>query len=138
MRTRLGVRAISPLVATLILIAATVAGGALVYAVMRSQMSSLAGAADLQVNYAEIIVAGGVSKAFVTVQNTGNVKLSGVGVKITQEAGSEVTINLGDIDKGQTKSGETSGNWTAGKSYILTVRDNNDLVVKSLSVVAHS
>lgn len=137
MKRTLTERGISPLIATLILIAATVAGGALVYAVMRSQMSSLAGAADLQVTYAEIIVAGNTKKAFVTVQNTGNVKLSGVVVTISSDS-ADVTINLGDIDKGMTKSGENSGQWTAGLSYLITVKDAANSVVKSLSVVAHS
>jgi hypothetical protein len=133
---------ISPLVATLILIGATVAGGAIVYGVMRSQMSSLTGGADLQITYADVIVAGNAQKAFVTVKNTGSTNLTGVTVTITTESGSATwSPTSADINVGQQKSFETTGTgatWSVGKTYVVTVKDTNNTVVKSLSVVAHA
>jgi flagellin-like protein len=137
------VRGISPLIATLILVAATVAGGAIVYGVMRSQMSSLTGGADLEITYADVIVAGNAQKAFVTVKNTGSTNLSGVTVTITTENNGSYTpspISLDNINSGMQKTGEASGTnaWLVGKNYIVTVKDADNTVVKSLSVVAHA
>jgi flagellin-like protein len=132
-------RGISPLIATLILIAATIAGGAVVYGVMRSQMSSLGSNTNLEITYADIVVAGNENLAMVTVKNVGTVNLTGVTVTVTAENENPVLISLGDLAAGQTKSGENlAGSWIPGNTYIVRVSDSNHIVMKSTSVVAHA
>lgn len=135
------IRGISPLIATLILIGATVAGGAIVYAVMRGQMSSLAGAADLDITNADIIVAGGSQLATVTVRNSGGSDLSNVAVTVSSDAGDVSLPAVGSLTVGQSKSVEGTGSWTTGKPYIVKVSAtaaNGGTITKSLTVVAHS
>jgi len=142
-------RGISPLIATLILIAATVAGGAIIYQVMRSQSSSFSSAADFQISYADVLVAGSTRKATVTVQNTGTISLSSVTATIYDNAGNALspTIDLGSLDAGQTKGGtadNTATNWPnviAGAQCIIKVTANvsgGGSVTKTAVVVAHS
>ena len=140
-------RGISPLIATLILIAATVAGGALIYQVMRSQSSSFSSAADFQITYADVLVAGSTRKATVTVQNTGTISLSSVTATIYDNAGNALspTIDLGSLDAGQTKGGTAdNSDWSnviAGAQCIIKVTANvsgGGSVTKTAVVVAHS
>jgi len=139
------IRGISPLIATLILIAATVAGGAVVYTVMRSQAGSLSGGADLQIMYADIIVAGNTKLATVTVKNVGSVAFSGITISVTTEDGGSVTLPVslpsGGLASGMTVTGEnTTGSWTANANYVVTVTGtySGGSVVKSMTVRAHS
>jgi len=139
------IRGISPLIATLILIAATVAGGAVVYTVMRSQAGSLSGGADLQIMYADIIVAGNTKLATVTVKNVGSVAFSGITISVTTEGGGSVTLPVslpsGGLASGMTVTGEnTTGSWTANANYVVTVTGtySGGSVVKSMTVRAHS
>jgi FlaG/FlaF family flagellin (archaellin) len=136
-----GMRGISPLIATLILIIATVACGAVVFAVARGLVGSHAGGADLEITNADIIVAGGARLATVNVKNVGTVNLENVSATVTVDSGTNVTILLDNIAIGQTKYGENSaGQWTAGRTYIVSVKADaldGSRVVKSLSVVAH-
>jgi FlaG/FlaF family flagellin (archaellin) len=135
-----GMRGISPLIATLILIIATVACGAVVFAVARGLVGSHAGGADLEITNADIIVAGGARLATVNVKNVGTVNLENVSATVTTD-GSSVSISLGSIAIGQTKYGENdTGQWIAGRTYIVSVKADaldGSRVVKSLSVVAH-
>jgi flagellin-like protein len=148
-RTRLGLkmgavfgpeteeRAISPLIATLILILVTIIGGGVVFSTMRSQASSLGSSAELQLQSVDIVSAGGVNRASVVVKNTGTVALSGVAVEITTD-GNPVTIPLGDMKPGDTKAGEdTSGTWTAGKTYVVTLYDASNTVRRITTAVCH-
>lgn len=133
-------RGISPLIATLILVAATVAGGAIVYSVMQGQASRLGGGANLEITNADIIVAGSARLATVTVRNTGSVNLTSVTATITVDSGSAASIDLGSIAPGTSASGEnTSGSWTAGKAYIVKVAGtaaDGSTVTRSVSVIA--
>ena len=132
-------RGISPLIATLILIAATIAGGAVVYGVMRSQMSSLGSNTNLEITYADIVVAGNTKLAVVTVKNVGTVNLENVTATVTTDNTESVSILLGNLAAGQTQSGENNvGQWTPGNTYIVKVSDNVATVMKSTSVVAHA
>lgn len=138
------IRGISPLIATLILIAATVAGGAVVYTVMRSQAGSLSGGADLQIMYADIIVAGNTKLATVTVKNVGSVAFSDITISVTTNSDSvtlPVSLPSGGLASGMTVTGEnTTGSWTANANYVVTVTGtySGGSVVKSMTVRAHS
>jgi flagellin-like protein len=138
------IRGISPLIATLILIAATVAGGAVIYTVMRSQAGSLSGGADLQIMYADIIVAGNTKLATVTVKNVGSVAFSDITISVTTNSDSvtlPVSLPSGGLASGMTVTGEnTTGSWTANANYVVTVTGtySGGSVVKSMTVRAHS
>ena len=132
-------RGISPLVATLILILVAVVGGGIVYNVMRSQASSYGSSADLQLQSIDVVSAGDVCYASATVKNVGTVALEGVEVKISSDSDDQ-TIYIGPLAPGESKGGEVSPAsvvWTAGKTYIVTIRDKNNTVVKTTTVLAH-
>jgi flagellin-like protein len=138
-------RGISPLIATLILIAATVAGGALIYQVMRSQSSSFSSTADFQITYADVLVAGSTKNATVTVQNTGTIALSNVTATIYDNNGQQAgTISIATT----LNAGQTAGNSTtsltgiaAGMQCVIKVTastPDGGSVTKTAVVVAHS
>ncbi|MBC7218612.1 MAG: hypothetical protein H5T49_00540 [Hadesarchaea archaeon] len=144
MRSIKETRGISPLIATLILVAATVAGGAIVYQVMRSQAGSLSGGADLQITYADIIVAGNTRLATVTVKNIGSVAFSSITITVTTNS-TPVTLSVslpsGGLASGMSVTGEnTTGSWTANTGYVVTVTGtySGGSVVKSMTVFAHA
>jgi flagellin-like protein len=138
-------RGISPLIATLILIAATVAGGALIYQVMRSQSSSFSSTADFQITYADVLVAGSTKNATVTVQNTGTIALSNVTATIYDNNGQQAgTISIATT----LNAGQTAGNSTtsltgiaAGMQCVIKVTastPDGGSATKTAVVVAHS
>lgn len=136
-------RGISPLIATLILIAATVAGGAIVYSVMQGQASKFSGGAELEITYADVIVSGNAKLATVTVRNMGSTSLDSVTATITTDtAGVPASISIGSLSPGQAISGsDNSGTWTAGKTYIVQASGtapDGSVVSKSQSVLARS
>jgi len=139
-------RGISPLIATLILIAATVAGGALIYQVMRSQSSSFSSATDFQITYADVLVAGSTKNATVTVQNTGTIALSNVAATIYDNNGTQAgTISIATtLNAGQTAGSSTTslaGTIAAGTQCVIKVTastPDGGSVTKTAVVVAHS
>ncbi len=138
-----GKRGVSPLIATLILIAATVAGGAIVYSVMQGQASKFSGGAELEITYADVIVSGNTELATVTVRNMGSTSLNSVTATVTTDtAGAPASISIGNLSPGQAISGsDNSGAWTAGKTYIVQATGtapDGSVVSKSQSVLARS
>ncbi|MBC7218613.1 MAG: hypothetical protein H5T49_00545 [Hadesarchaea archaeon] len=139
------VRGISPLIATLILVAATVAGGAIIYQVMRSQSGSFSNTADLQISYADVLVVGTTKNATVTVQNTGTLALSNVAATIYDNAGNQLgTISIASsLNAGQTAGGNTSLTGTVNPGMQCVIKVTADVagggsVTKTTVVVAHS
>lgn len=114
------VRGISPLIATLLLIMITIVGGSLVYVAFSSQASSVSGSAEFQVQSLDAVKAGGVGVASATVKNVGTVKLTSVTVTI--KATTDISIDIGSIEPGNTGSGEADASaLTAGETYPVTI-----------------
>jgi hypothetical protein len=115
-RTLSEAQGISPLIATLILIAAAVAGGAVVFSVMRGQASSLSGGGNFEIQYVELVS----NNVTITIKNTGAVGISEGSVTVD---GKETTATIGPVSPGKTygTSGITAANPVAGKSYVVEV-----------------
>ena len=119
-------RGISPLIATLILVAATIAGGAIVFGVMRSQMNALSPGASIQIQEAKIVVTSeGSGLALVTVQNTGSTVLTNVTVTVENATPVSIAIPAAGLVSGHTASVNipgASGAWVLSTSYTITVQ----------------
>ncbi len=117
-------RAISPLIATLILILIAVVGGGMVYAVFSSQAGSLAKTTDIQVQSASIASASGTVVISVTVKNTGTIAVDSVDVKVYGDDGGSDNLLIGSLDPGET-GGDTlsatgvTATYEVGKSYVM-------------------
>jgi len=129
------VRGISPLIATLILVAATVAGGAIVYSVMQSQAGRLSGGGDFEVQSVSLIASNNIA---ITIKNTGSVGISSGSVTV---GGQATTVSIGTVSPGQTYggSGTTTATLTAGNSYVVKVSvtfADGSTATKAMSVTA--
>jgi flagellin-like protein len=117
-------KGISPLVATLILLAITVSLGAVVYRVVMSRATSVAGP-DIMVTESSIVSTPSVTVVSVTVKNTGDVDLENVEVRVYGEGGGVVRIWLGSLAVGAQSSGENVNppvSFRPGNSYAAILR----------------
>lgn len=135
-------RAISPLVATLILILIAVVGGGMVYVVFSNQAKSLSKTTDIQVQSASIASASGTVVISVTVKNTGTIAVDSVDVKVYGDEGGSDSLLIGSLDPGET-GGDTlsatgvTATYEVGKSYVMefSAKVNGDVVAtRSLTV----
>ena len=111
-------KAISPLIATLILIAITIAGGVVVYRLFYSTSNTLNNTVQLQVVEGSASQAAGF--AF-NLKNTGNVAIIGIAVTSTPSFSCSSVTAANPLSPGQTVScTSTSGTGiTAGNSYTV-------------------
>ncbi len=138
----LGGGGVSPLLATIILIAITVAAGLVIYNLFFSAVGTLSTQLNIQVISLDIIKTSSQTLISVTIKNSGNKPISSCTVTVYGDSGM-ATLNLGSIDVGQTRSGSTvnpSGfSVTAGKTYPVRIRvtaADGSTLDKSLSVAA--
>ena len=106
---KLGKRAISPLIATIILISICVAGGLLIYNVFFSTTGTLTAKGQVSVESIDLVKATGGDVAFsITIKNTGNKPAKSV--KITLVGGDNKINDVGllgtgsSLEPGQTVS----------------------------------
>lgn len=101
-KTRKGV---SPLIATIILIAITVAVGAAIYSYVTSISGVLGTQLNIQVQSIDLIrTPQGTVLVSVTVKNAGNKPITSCVVTLWADNGEVQDISLGTIDPGQSKS----------------------------------
>lgn len=114
-------RGISPIVATVFLILATViAGGALFY-LSRTQVTAFSSNADLKVQSMDLVTASGGSQFSIAVKNTGSVPLDDVGVSLL---GVSQSYSTSDFSRGTHENTE-SGSLKLIRGYpTLAVFDN--------------
>ncbi|MCD6538648.1 hypothetical protein J7L18_08605 [Candidatus Bathyarchaeota archaeon] len=141
---KLGCRAISPLIATIILISICVAVGLLIYSVFFGTAGTLSAQLNIQVVSVDIVKTSSHTLVSATIKNTGNKPISSCTVTIYGDSGT-ATLNLGSIDVGQTKSAsatDPSGfTVTAGKTYpvkITASASDGSTLDKSLTVTCTS
>lgn len=136
-------RAISPLIATLILILIAVVGGGMVYIVFSNQAKSLSTTTDIQVQSASISNANGIVVASVTVKNTGTTTIGKITVKVYGGNGSPcnltpiVTLKPGGTG-GSTE--QIAGTYEINKSYVIEFAAydaENDHVVATRSLTVN-
>ena len=94
-------RAVSPLLATVLLLAITVAGGALVYSVFFSQAGSAVGSLDIQLVEAVMHKVGDIVTVSVTVKNSGTAEVAGILVEGVDDNGRRFTLALPPARQGQ-------------------------------------
>lgn len=136
-------RAISPLIATLILILIAVVGGGMVYAVFSSQAGSLSRTTDIQVQSVNIAKASETVVISVTVKNTGTIAVDNVEVKVYGTGVSPDVLLIDSLDPGET-GGDTlatpdvaAANYEVGKSYVMEFSakvDGDVVTTRSLTV----
>ena len=141
---RLGRRAISPLIATIILIGITIGAGLVIYNLFFSAAGTLSAQLNIQVVSVDIVKTSTQTLVSATIKNAGNKPISACTVTVWGDSGS-VTLDLGSIEVGRTKSASATNpsgfSVTAGKSYpvkvSVTAADGSTLD-KSFSVTASS
>ena len=122
---RIGLRrAVSPLIATIILIAITVAAGLVIYNLFFSTAGTMSAQLNIQVVSVDIVKTSTTTLVSASVKNTGNKPITSCNVTVWGDSGT-VTLSLGAIDVGQTKSQSAvnpSGfSVTVGKSYPVKI-----------------
>ncbi|HKT21629.1 MAG TPA: archaellin/type IV pilin N-terminal domain-containing protein [Nitrososphaerales archaeon] len=111
-------KAISPLIATLILIAITIAGGVVVYRLFYATSNTLNNTVQIQVVEASASQAAGF--AF-NLKNTGTVAITGIGVSTSAVPGwTTCAVPAGGLAPGNTLSCTNGAALTAGNSYTVT------------------
>lgn len=116
-------RAISNLIATLILIAVAVVGGAFAYTAFRDQAQSTTTSADLQVQDLTAQDVGGTVYCSTTLKNVGTQRLSDIEVVIDPGGAGELTLDgVSALDPGQTGSDDDSTPaLNAGETYAVRI-----------------
>ena len=137
-------RGLSPLISTLLLIAASVIGGALVYAVFAGQTATITSRVDVQVQSSDIVVTESMTLITANVKNVGTVPLDNCVITVYSETPSkQYKIKIGAIDVGETGSGDNMlaafADYHAGKTYaaeLFASTVSGQTVTKSWSIVA--
>lgn len=120
-------RGISPLIATIILIAITVAGGLLIYSMFMSTGSIWGTKGQVSIENIKLVkdTAGSVTFS-ITIKNTGNKPVQSLEVKL---AGEDVNIALsGALQPGQSTAYVgaapqlSQGEYVIGNSYTVTIK----------------
>ncbi|MEM2130050.1 MAG: LamG-like jellyroll fold domain-containing protein [Candidatus Bathyarchaeia archaeon] len=103
---RVSVRGLSPLLATLILIAIVVSAGAAIYLSIMNMTSTFSGVLSVQLASANLVVSGNSALLTVSVKNAGNTPLAGIIVAGYDDNGKCFKLALPPAEPGQT-SGNT-------------------------------
>ena len=132
--------AVSPLLATIILIAITVAAGLVIYNVFFSTAGTMSAQLNIQVVSVDIVKTSSTTLVSATIKNTGNKPITACTVTVYGDSGT-ATLTLGAIDVGQSKSQSVSNpsgfSVTVGKAYPVTISataSDNSRLDKSLTV----
>jgi flagellin-like protein len=123
-RRAFGRKAVSPLLATIILIAITVAAGLVIYNVFFSTAGTMSQQLNVQPTSVDIVKAGTITLVSATIKNTGNKPITSCNVTVWGDSGT-ATLSLGALDVGQSKSTSTTNpsdfSVTVGKAYPVKV-----------------
>jgi len=117
-------KGISPLLASIILIAITASVGLALWRVISGRVGGMTGP-DIQVLDASISVTPSTTIVTVTVKNTGDVRLENCTVMVYGEDQLALSIPLGNLEVGQTASQDSVNppvTFYAGKEYAAVFR----------------
>lgn len=121
-------RAISPLIATVILIAIVVAGGLLVYSIFFSTSGTLTAKGQVTVEAIDLVKqTTGESVFTITIKNTGNKPVTALTVTLASEADASVDLSSvgGNLQPGQSTSymnNALTGSYISGNSYNVVIK----------------
>lgn len=120
-------RGISPLIATIILIAITVVGGLLVYSIFTSTSNTMSAKALVSVEAADLVMSsdGQQVQFSIVVKNAGNKPIKELKVKLASE--DETTVDLPDgkpLQPGQSVaySAEVGKGYVVGNTYTVVIK----------------
>jgi flagellin-like protein len=122
---KMGKRAISPLIATIILIAICIVGGLLIYSVFMSTSGILSSKAQVSVEAADLVVTTAGDKSFsMVIKNTGNKPVTELNVTLNGEAEAEVTLPTGGLQPGQSVAytATLSEDYVIGNTYNVVIK----------------
>ena len=128
---KLSRRAISPLIATIILIAICVVGGLMVYSIFMSTSGTMSAKGQISIEAVDLVKqTDGTTTFSITVKNTGNKPAVSVTVKLANEAAQNVQVageNVSDnnpLQPGQQASlvYSPSGTYIVGNSYNVVIQ----------------
>lgn len=136
-------RAISPLIATIILISITIAASLMVYSLYQSIVGIWGVQVNVQVISCDMIKTTSTTLISATVKNTGNKPITSCNIIIYLDASTMVTLNIGAIGVGETESASTTSlpagaSVTVGKSYpaeVVAAAEDGSTFRKAFSVV---
>jgi len=118
-------RAISPLIATIILIAICIAGGLLVYNIVFSTSSTLMAKGQIEVETADLVKSADGVKFSITIKNAGNKPATHVNVTLAGETETDILAAAGmsSLEPGQSVSYvvNPSGTYTIGNKYNVVI-----------------
>lgn len=117
-------KAVSPLLATIILITITVAAGLVVYNLFFSTAGTVSQQLNIQVVSIDIVKTSTTTLVSATIKNSGNKPVTSCTVTVWGDSG-VATLSLGAIDVAQTKSQSAANpsgfSVTVGKAYPLRI-----------------
>jgi hypothetical protein len=119
-------KAVSPLLATMILIAITVAAGLIIYNLFFTTAGAISTQLTIQINTIDVVKASDITLVSVTIKNAGNKPITSCNVTFHGDSGTSLTMDLGSIDVGQSvsKSYKPSASQltvTVGKTYPVQI-----------------
>jgi flagellin-like protein len=119
-------KAVSPLIATIILIALTIAGGLVVYELFTSTANVASSKAQVSIDSMDLVKTTGSVVFTITVKNSGNKPVaSDLNVTLAAEDPVSMTLPALGLEVGEsvstTMSGLTSATYIVGDSYLVTV-----------------
>ncbi len=115
-------KAISEMIATIILIGIAIVAGAFVYTYFFGRVNSIGNTAAVEIESANIVN----SQLIITIKNTGTYTFSSIATPALYSGGSAVSISSGSfssstLSPGMTTSGVFSFSETAGNTYTIIV-----------------
>ncbi|HIE15092.1 TPA: hypothetical protein EYP70_07460 [Candidatus Bathyarchaeota archaeon] len=138
---RCACRGISPLLATVILIAITVAAGITIYHFFFTAVSVASSTLSIQIVSIDLLKSGGVTVFAVSIKNVGNVPISTCIVTVYGDSGN-ASITLLNIDPGGIESNTVLNpigfEVTAGRAYpvkVTVTASDGSMLDKSLTVI---
>ena len=123
---KLSRRAISPLIATIILIAITVVGGLLVYGVFMSTSNTMSSKALVSVEVVDLVKdTKGNANFSIVVKNTGNKPIRELNITLNGEDEHTVTLPDDKLQPGQSvaySAAHLDKAYTVGNSYTVVIK----------------
>jgi len=143
-RETFGWKAVSPLLATIILIAITVAAGLMIYSLFFNTAGTMSSQLNIQIVSIDLVRTSSTGLFSATIKNSGNKPISGITVTVFLDSGnaslsdSSITLQPGQVWSNSTTFVAASA--TVGRSYpvkiSITASDNSTLA-KSLVVTCN-
>lgn len=117
-------QALSPLIATIILISITISAGFAVYTLISSTLTTLNSTIDIHVQSIDIVKAGSNTLIAATIKNSGNTPIAACNLTLTGDSGA-TTLTLTNMAPGKTASTSLFNppdlHLTVGNTYPISI-----------------